>query len=115
MPQQLPPFKKMAENQLKKLQLKFEPVEFQNGDNLFTEGDDALHLWVVREGCVDLRFELPDNRPVSGKMTVDSVEVEEREPAAKVLEWSCFVPPYKMRLSACINFKTMLRKTLAKI
>jgi len=101
---QLQPFKDMNENHLKKLQPKYEEVEFQIGDKLFTEGDDAVHLWVVREGCVDLRFELPDRRPTSADMTVDSVEVEEKTPEAKVLGWSCFVPHYKMRLSAyCVT------------
>ena len=40
-------FKDMNENHLKKLQPKCELVEFQKGDKLFTEGDDAAHLWVV--------------------------------------------------------------------
>lgn len=98
------PFTDMDENQLTKLQPKCEEAEFHTGDKLFTEGDDARHLWVVQKGGVDLRFELPDRRPTSGEMTVDSVEVEEKAPEAKVLGWSCFVPPYKMRLSAyCVT------------
>jgi hypothetical protein len=37
-------------------------------------------------------------------MTVNSIEVENEEPEAKVLGWSCFVPPYKMRFSAyCVT------------
>jgi CRP-like cAMP-binding protein len=101
---QLQPFKCMNERHLKKLQPECELVEFQKGDKLFAEGDDAAHLWVVFEGSVDLRFELPDGRPTSDEMTIDSIEVEEKEPEAKVLGWSCFVPPYKMRLSAyCVT------------
>lgn len=102
--EKLPPFQKMNVNQLKKIQPKCEQIEFQRGDKLFMEGDDAVHLWVVQRGSVDLRFELPDHRETSADMTVDSVEVEEKEPQAKVLGWSCFVPPFKMRLSAyCIT------------
>jgi CRP-like cAMP-binding protein len=98
---QLQPFKDMNEKHLKNLQPKCEIIEFQKGDKLFTEGDDAIHLWVVREGCVDLRFELPDNRPTSDEMTVDKIEVEGK---SRILGWSCFVPPYKMRLSAyCVT------------
>ena len=54
------PFAEMNENQLKKLQPKCEEIEFHAGDKLFTEDDEAKHLWVVRKGGVDLRFELPD-------------------------------------------------------
>ena len=98
--QQLKPFQGMNEDQLKKLQENCEEIDFQRGDKLFAQNDDALHLWIVREGSVDLRFELPDRRPTSPDMTVDEVEVKEKEPEAKVLGWSCFVPPNKMRLSA---------------
>jgi len=103
---QLQPFRDMNDNQLKKLQPKCEIIRFIKGNMMFTEGDSAEHLWIVREGCVDLRFELPDRRPTTNEMTVDSVEVEEKAPEAKVLGWSCFVPPYKMRLSAyCVTDK----------
>lgn len=100
----LGPFSRLNQAQLSKLQPKCEEIEFKAGDKLFTEGDDARHLWVVKKGGVDLRFELPDRSPTSGQMTVDSFEVEEKEPEAKVFGWSCFVPPYRMRLSAyCIT------------
>jgi CRP-like cAMP-binding protein len=102
--QQLKPFQDMNEDQLRKLQANCEEIVFQQGDKLFTQNDEALHLWIVREGSVDLRFELPDRRPTSSDMTVDGVIVEEMAPEAKVLGWSCFVPPYKMRLSAyCVT------------
>ena len=101
---ELNPFEGMKEDQLKKLQTNCEEIDFSRGDKLFTQNDDALHLWIVREGNVDLRFELPDRRPTSSDMTVDGVKVEEKAPEAKVLGWSCFVPPYKMRLSAyCVT------------
>ena len=102
--QQLKPFQGMNEDHLKRLQANCEEVVFHKGDKLFTQNDDALHLWVVRDGNVDLRFELPDRRITSPDMTVNSVEVAEKVPEAKVLGWSCFVPPYKMRLSAyCVT------------
>jgi len=100
----LNPFEAMNEDQIKQLQTKCEEIDFQIGDKLFSQNDDALHLWIVREGSVDLRFELPDRRPTSPDMTVNGVEVEEKGPEAKVLGWSCFVPPFKMRLSAyCVT------------
>jgi len=101
---ELSPFKDMYEVQLKKLQGNCEEINFQKGDKLFTQNDEARHLWIVKEGSVDLRFELPDQRPTSQDMTIDVVEIEEKDPEAKVLGWSCFVPPYKMRLSAyCVT------------
>ncbi len=101
---ELHPFKNMNNSHLKLLQAKCEELEFHKGDKLFTQNDAADHLWIVREGCVNLRFELPDRRSTSADMTVDEVEVKDREPEARVLGWSCFVPPYKMRLSAyCVT------------
>ena len=41
--------------------------QFQQGERLFEEGDAAAHLWVVMEGVVDLRFEIPGARDVAGK------------------------------------------------
>lgn len=101
---QLKPFQGMNEDQLKKLQVKCEETVFQKGERLFAQNDEARHLWIVREGNVDLRFELPDHRNTSPDMTVRSVEVQIKKPEAKVLGWSCFVPPYRMRLSAyCVT------------
>ena len=61
-------------------------------------------MWFVVAGQVDLRFEMPDRRATSEEMTVSSVEVKQKDPEAKTLGWSCFVPPYKMRLSAyCVT------------
>ena len=85
---ELNPFEGMNEDQLKKLQTNCEEIDFSRGDKLFTQNDDALHLWIVREGNVDLRFELPDRRPTSSDMTVDGVKVGEKAPEAKVLGWS---------------------------
>lgn len=101
---ELKPFIGMNEEHLEKLQPKCEEVVFHEGDKLFTQNDEALHLWIVRDGFVDLRFELPDRRTTSPDMTVHSVEIEDKAPEAKVLGWSCFVPPYRMRLSAyCVT------------
>jgi CRP-like cAMP-binding protein len=62
---ELKPFEPMSEDQLKTLQGSCEEMVFQMGEKLFTQNDDALHLWIVREGRVDLRFELPHGRPTS--------------------------------------------------
>ena len=97
-------FEGMNDDQLNVLHQYCEEVEYQRGDKLFTEGDKAKHLWFVVEGMVDLRFEMPDGRSTSDEQTVSTVEVRNRSSVAKTLGWSCWVPPFKMRLSAyCIT------------
>ena len=90
------------EAQLAKIKPHCEELTFRFGDRIFTEGEPAEHLWTVVDGQVDLRFELPDKRASSNEFTVSSLEVEEKDPETKTMGWSCFVPPYKMRLSAYV-------------
>jgi CRP-like cAMP-binding protein len=97
-------FKNLNDQQIAAIQEHCEILEYQKEDKLFAEGDDATHLWIVNQGVVDLRFEMPDSRPTSSKQTVSNVDVKHQDPEAKVLGWSCFIPPYKMRLSAyCVT------------
>lgn len=99
-------FKYLNDSQVSSIADHFEVLEYEQGDKLFTEGDNATQLWIVADGVVDLRFEMPDRRKTSSDHTVSKVDVEHKEPEAKVLGWSCFVPPYKMRLSAYCVTKT---------
>jgi CRP-like cAMP-binding protein len=97
-------FKNLDETHLIKLRPFCEELEFRSETKLFTEGDPAEHLWCIVEGHVDLRFEMPDGRSTSTKHTVSSVEVKDKASESMILGWSCFVPPYKMRLSAyCVT------------
>ena len=113
-------FKGMDQSQLSKLQPNCQELGFNQGDKLFTEDDSAEHLWIVLEGRVDLRFELPAGRPTSEEHTVSSVDIDKRDPVAQTFGWSCFVPPYKMRLSAyCATDRTKIlrisKKSLLKL
>ena len=95
-------FKALDDNQLAAIQGHCKEIEFQRGDKLFTEGDDATAVWIVVEGGVDLRFELPGKPPTSKDHTVNTIKAKPAE--TKILGWSCFVPPYQMRLSAfCVS------------
>ncbi len=96
----------MSDDQLTVLQQYCEELEYQRSDKLFTEGDEAKHVWFVVEGMVDLRFEMPDGRSSSDEQTISTVEVKDRGSVAKTLGWSCWVPPFKMRLSACCVTRT---------
>jgi CRP-like cAMP-binding protein len=102
-------FQGFSEDQLSRIQPFCEMLSFQKDAKLFTEGNPAEHLWLVVEGAVDLRFELPDNRPTAEEHTISSVKVGKRGQVAQTFGWSCFVPPYKMRLSAyCVADNTSI-------
>ncbi len=95
-------FQELSESQLLAIEHICTEKNFNKGDKLFTEGDDATHVWAVTQGRVDLRFELPGGRPTSNDQTVSSIKAD--APLAQILGWSCFVPPYKMRLSGyCVS------------
>jgi CRP-like cAMP-binding protein len=68
-------------------------MEFRQNEKLFSEGDNAACLWIVKEGRVDLRFDLPD-RSTSTKNTISSIS------EFKTFGWSSLVAPHKYRLSA---------------
>jgi len=104
--ERLEAFKNLTEKQLTILANICEEVFFKQNDRLFAEGDPATNLWLVVDGRVDLRFEMPDKRVSTTEHTVSSVEVTPQKPVAKTLGWSCFVPPYKMRLSAYCATRT---------
>jgi NADP-reducing hydrogenase subunit HndB len=92
-------FKGFNKDQLKTVKKGGQKKECLYGDRLFAEGEDADRIWLVMEGRVDLRFELP-GRPTSEENTVFSITV------AQTLGWSSFVPPFKYALSAYITTKT---------
>jgi CRP-like cAMP-binding protein len=94
-------FSGFSEDQLKAIQPFCQQIDYQRDDKLFTEGDEATHVWFIVDGQVDLRFEIPD-RLTSAETTIDTVSVKDE--GAKTLGWSCFVPPHRMRLSAyCVS------------
>lgn len=97
-------FKGLNEEQLNIIQNECELCEYYLNNMLFREGEDARHLWIILEGQVDLRFEMPDKRPTTIDQTISKIDVNKHHPESKVLGWSCFIPPYKMRLSAyCVT------------
>jgi CRP-like cAMP-binding protein len=93
-------FKGFSEKQLEKLKVLCAEVAFSENEQLFAAGEPATHLWMVADGSVDLRFEIPGKQAASARQTVSTVKAGTRKPMAEALGWSCFVPPYQMRLSA---------------
>lgn len=70
-----------------------EEKSFRGGERLFAEGEEAGHLWVLTDGEVDLRFDLP-GRSSSPQNTILTIG------RGQVLGWSSLVPPYEYKLSA---------------
>lgn len=86
-------FKGLIDSQLAAFKDHCREMEFRQNEKLFSEGDDASCLWIVNEGRVDLRFDLPD-RSTSTKNTISSVS------EFNTFGWSSLVAPHKYRLSA---------------
>jgi len=92
-------FKGFDKDQLNTVNKGGQKKEYFYGDRLFAEGENADRIWLVMEGRVDLRFDLP-GRQTSEENTVFSIT------AAQTLGWSSFVPPFKYALSAYITTKS---------
>jgi (2Fe-2S) ferredoxin len=92
-------FDGLGEGQLASLRERIEELDFRKGERFFKEGDEATHLWIVKDGQVDVGFELPGR-------TATEVHTLSTIPAGKAFGWSCFVPPHKYRLSAYCSSAT---------
>jgi len=92
-------FNGLNDSQLAAIENHCREMEFRHNTKLFSEGDDAVCLWVVKGGQVDLRFDLPD-RPTSAKNTISSLS------ESMSFGWSSLVAPHKYRLSAYCASKT---------
>lgn len=86
-------FKGLSREELKAVNKGARQKQYLYGDRLFAEGEDADRIWLVIDGQVDLRFDLP-GRPTSEENTIFSIT------AHQTLGWSSFVPPFKYALSA---------------
>lgn len=85
-------FKGLSQEQLEEIARLCEEVIFNHGDRVLAEGERADYLFILEEGGVDLRFELP-YRETSKEMTVTTIEPGE------CFGWSALVRPYKATLS----------------
>lgn len=81
---------------------------FSVGQRLFKDGDTAKNLWVIAEGMIDLRFELPE-RETSEANTISSAGKNQ------IIGWSSLIPPYTYKLSAyCADSTCKVLKIDAK-
>jgi NADP-reducing hydrogenase subunit HndB len=86
-------FKGLDSNQLDKVATRCSEKEFRHGDRLFIEGQTADNQWIVVDGQVDLRFDLPGHA-TSVKNTISSIS------ACEPFGWSSLVDPNRYTLSA---------------
>jgi len=85
-------FQGLSREQLSEVIKYCKGAEFQPGAKLFKQGEDAIYMWIVKEGRVDLRFETADSASAEGH-TISSIS------EAGAFGWSSFTSPNKYRLS----------------
>ena len=90
--EQVDVFKKLNDHQLSAIQACAEAVDFKKGDRIFSQGDNALNIWIILEGDVELRTE-PSESETNNEIAPSFLS------EAQVFGWTCFVEPYKYRLS----------------
>ena len=89
--------------------------KYQKEDRLFKEGDTASHMWLLSEGEVSLRFDMPvqmayDSYSLLKDKDPDHPDASHEATSEKntvsiitkgmSFGWSCFVQPYIYSLSA---------------
>jgi CRP-like cAMP-binding protein len=85
-------FKGLSQKEIEEIARLCEEVVFHDGDRVLSEGKRAEHFFLLEQGSVDLRFELP-YRETSKEMTVTPIKPGE------CFGWSAMVSPYKFTLS----------------
>ncbi|MFP3980486.1 MAG: cyclic nucleotide-binding domain-containing protein [Desulfobacterales bacterium] len=96
--QQTEAFQQLTGQELAPIEEFSELRSFTRGHRLFQDGGSAASLWVLSEGTVDLRFELPGGRETSDEQTISTLGENQ------IFGWSSMIPPYKYKLSAyCIS------------
>lgn len=86
-------FAGLDDDQLTAVQGCCDIAEFKRGDEIFAAGETPKYFWIVREGQVNLSWDLPDGLAMPDTtITILSKGMP--------FGWSSLVPPYKYRLSA---------------
>lgn len=107
--------KKLNEAQLRAIQSCCKEKEFRKGDRLFGQGETADHVWVLLQGEITLRFEVPEQilhdsySLMMGEDDQAAADPKDRTSEKNIISvitkgmsfgWSSFVAPYKYSLSA---------------
>ena len=85
-------FQGLNHEQLTKILEFCQEAEFEAGSELFKQGEDAVYLWIVVEGQVDLRHDAAGSS-LSEASTISTIA------EAGAFGWSSFTSPNRYRLS----------------
>lgn len=90
---QVQAFQGLNPEQLSEILTCCEETGYKPGDKIFAQGDDAVYLWIVKTGVVDLRFKAAGGSSAA-EHPISAI------PEAGAFGWSSFASPNKYRLSA---------------
>ena len=86
-------FADLDDDQLPAIQGRCEVAEYKRGEKIFAAGETSEYFWVVREGQINLTWDMPEG-PTLPESTITTLT------EGMPFGWSSLVPPYKYRLSA---------------
>lgn len=86
-------FEGLEEDELQEIMKICQITEFHKGEKVFEIGESAEHLFIVKEGEVELRFKVI-------YQNISTSVCLERKPRGEPLGWSALTEPYKYTLSA---------------
>jgi CRP-like cAMP-binding protein len=86
-------FEGLSEDELQKITEISQVAKFKKGVKIFEIGDAAEHLFIVKEGEVELRFQVT-------YQNISHDVCMERKCRGEPLGWSALTEPYKYTLSA---------------
>ena len=92
-------FQGLKREQLAEIMKYCEEAEYQPGTRIFGQGERAAYLWIVKEGQVDLRFEVAGSAS-SQEHPISSIS------EAGAFGWSSFTSPNQYRLSGYCSGKS---------
>ncbi len=86
-------FAELDDDQLTAVQGCCEVAEYKRAEKIFDAGETAECFWIVRDGQVNLTWDMPEG-PALPESTITTLT------EGMPFGWSSLVPPYRYRLSA---------------
>ncbi len=86
-------FADLNDDQLAAIQSCCEVADYKRGEKIFAAGEPSEYFWVVRDGQVNLTWDVPEGSTLPESTITTLTE-------GMPFGWSGLVPPYQYRLSA---------------
>jgi signal-transduction protein with cAMP-binding, CBS, and nucleotidyltransferase domain len=86
-------FADLDDDQLTAIQDCCEVADYKRGEKIFAAGETSEYFWMVREGQINLTWDVPEG-PTLPESTITTLT------EGMPFGWSGMVPPYKYHLSA---------------